>query len=128
MLREIDHFYLNQKEPTRSALLALRQLILAFDSNITAEWKYRMPFFYYKGKMYCYIWKDKKNDTPYIGFMNGKKLEHPELVQNKRAFVKILYVDPHKDLPVRKINSILKASLAIIQEQISSKKKHDFFR
>lgn len=39
MLREIDDFYLQKVEPVKSCLLALREIILSQDMNITAAWK-----------------------------------------------------------------------------------------
>ena len=59
-LNALGNFYLNQPEPLRSTLLALKEVILSQDKNITNSLKYGMPFFMYKGKMFCYLWKDKK--------------------------------------------------------------------
>lgn len=108
MLRPIDTYFLKQEEPAKTCLLVLRELILAFDKNITQEWKYGMPFYYYKGKMFCYLWFHKKYKQPYIGFMSGDKMKHPELLQEKRKQIKIFIVDAGKDIPVKKIRSFLK--------------------
>ncbi len=62
---QLDNFYLQQSEPTQGCLLALREIILKQDKNITAELKYGMPFFCYKGKMFCYLWVHKKYKQPY---------------------------------------------------------------
>jgi len=59
-MREIDDFYLQKEEPVKSCLIFLRNYILNYDSNITEAWKYKMPFFCYKGKMFCYLWVHKK--------------------------------------------------------------------
>jgi Domain of unknown function (DU1801) len=48
MLSNIDNFYLQKEEPLQSCLLALKAIILAQDEEITAAWKYGMPFFCYK--------------------------------------------------------------------------------
>ena len=40
-----DRFYEQQEEPVKSCLLALKKIILEQDKNISAEWKYGMPFF-----------------------------------------------------------------------------------
>lgn len=66
-----------------------------------------MPFFCFKGKMMCYLWVHKKYKQPYLGIVEGARIRHPDLLQEKRARMKILLVDPAKDLPVRKINQIL---------------------
>ena len=113
MLRPIDEYFLQQEEPVKSCLQYLRQHILKQDPNITEAWKYRMPFYCYKGKMCCYLWVHKTLHQPYIGIVEGKLIDHPDLVQEKRARMKILLLDPTKDLPIKKIDAILKAMLAL---------------
>ena len=111
MLNAIDNYFLNKEEPVKSCLVFLRAHILKQDKNITEAWKYRMPFYCYKGKMFCYLWVHKKHLQPYIGIVEGVKINHPDLIQEKRARMKILLIDANKDIPVRKINSILKTTL-----------------
>ena len=113
MLRPIDNYYLEKEEPIKSCLDFLRGHILKQDENITEAWKYGMPFFCYNGKMFCYLWVHKKWHQPYIGIVEGKKINHPDLVIDKRARMKIFLIDPNKDLPMRKINSILKEVIAL---------------
>lgn len=108
MLTPLDEFYLQKEEPLRGCLLALRDFILAFDKHITAEWKYKMPFFYYKGKMFCYLWFHKKYRKPYIGIVRSLHLQHPDLIQEKRAKMKIMLIDPEEDLPIDVLHDILK--------------------
>ena len=111
MLEQFDQYFLDQPEPQRSCLLALRSLILDFYEPISPSWKYRMPFFCIKGKMFCYLWVDKKTKDPYIGFVNGGLLDHPMLEKGNRSRMKILRVDPSKDLPVELIVELLERSL-----------------
>ena len=113
MLTELDHFYLKYEEPTQGCLLALRDIILKHDENITAEWKYKLPFFYFKGKMLCYLWIHKKYKQPYIGFVDGGLIDHEDLLQEKRARMKILMVMDDGDLPIDTINDILKSAVQI---------------
>ena len=75
-------FFLNQKEPQKSCLIALRDIILAFDPEISAGTKYGMPCFLFKNKALVYLWIDKKTSEPYILFVDGalikdKGLERP---------------------------------------------------
>jgi len=112
MLNAIDKYYLNQSEPTKGCLLALRKIILDFASDITEEWKYSMPFFYYKKKMFCYIWFHKKYEAPYIGIVEGYKIEHPVLIAEKRSRMKIMLIDPNEDIPVETITEILRTASA----------------
>jgi hypothetical protein len=110
-MRDIDNFYLFQQEPNKSCLLYLREHILAFDENITEAWKYRMPFFCYKGKMFCYVWTHKKLQIPFIGVVDGKLLQHPLLIHEDRARIKVMLINPEEDMPVASINEVLNLSL-----------------
>lgn len=114
----LDNFYLKQPEPNKSVLLALRSVILKQDSEITATLKYSMPFFCYKGKMFCYLWINKKNNKPYIGFVEGNRLEHPELISEKRSRMKILSLDADKDLPIETIENVLNDALLLYKSGI----------
>ncbi|MEO6166026.1 MAG: DUF1801 domain-containing protein [Chitinophagales bacterium] len=113
MTSDLDNFYLEKDEPARSCLLALRKIILLQDPEITAEWKYKMPLFYYRKKMFCYLWVHKKLHLPYLGIVEGRKIDHPQLLQEKRSRMKILLIDPAKDLPIKTITGILKSALKL---------------
>lgn len=110
-MRPIDQFFLQKEEPVKSCLQFLRTHLSAFDPHMTEEWKYGLPFYYYNGKMFCYLWIHKKHKQPYIGIVEGGRIEHPSLLKEKRARMKILLVDPAKDVPVKTINMILKQAL-----------------
>lgn len=112
MLRPIDNYFNQQEEPFKSCLQFLRGHILHFNKDITEAWKYGMPFFCIKGKMCCYLWVHKKLHQPYLGIVEGNKINHPDLLQEKRVRMKILLLDPAKDLPLKKINAILKEMLS----------------
>lgn len=118
MLRQLDHFYAQQPEPVRGCLLALRQIILAQDSDITAAFKYGMPFFCYKGKMFCYLWIDKKLHWPYLGVVEGKHIHHPQLVQAKRARMKTMLFNPAKDLPLDTITTIVRQAIDLYKKGV----------
>lgn len=111
MLSELDRFYLEKEEPLRDCLLALRDIILNHDKQITKEWKYKLPFFYYKGKMLCYLWIHKKYKKLYIGFANGYLIDNDDLLMEKRSRMKILLIDENEDLPIEKITTILKQAI-----------------
>lgn len=116
MLNPLDTYYATKEEPVKGCLQFLRTMILQQDPNITEAWKYGMPFFCYKGKMFCYLWLHKKYAQPYIGIVEGKKINHPDLLQEKRARMKILLVDANKDIPAKKIKGILKEALALYKK------------
>ncbi len=107
MLSELDNFYLNLEEPQKGCFLALRDFILTLSQDITPEWKYKLPFFYFKGKMFCYLWMDKKTKEPYIGIAKANLLNFLYLEQGDRKRMKILRIPPNQDLPVREIKECL---------------------
>lgn len=107
MENEIDNFYLQKEEPIKGCLIALREIILSQDTEIRNVWKYGMPFFCYKGKMFCYLWVHKKHNKPYLGIVEGNRFEHPKLIIEKRSRMKIMLFEPNKDLPIETINEIL---------------------
>ena len=123
ILKSLDNFYANQNEPCKSCLLALSKIILEQDKNITTALKYGMPFFMYKGKMFCYLWIDKKANEPYLGIVEGSLAHHPLLVKGKRARMKTIQFKASKDLPMKTINSILKQTLDLYRTGIIKTKK-----
>jgi len=113
MLNPLDKYYLDKEEPYRSCLQSLREIILAMHPSITEKWRYGMPFFYCNDRMACYLWLDKKNLKPYLGIVEGSRVEFEGLVQGNRKRMKIFMVDPHKNLPVRNIKNILRQMLKV---------------
>ncbi len=113
MLRDIDNYFLSLPEPNRSCMQALREHILAFDAQITEAWKYRLPFFLYKKKMFCYFWADKKTGLPYIGFVEGRNINHPMLEQGNRKRMKILQINPEADLPIEALDEIIREAMKL---------------
>lgn len=111
MTDELYNFYLEQGEPQKSCLLALRDIILKQDKDVSETVKYGMPCFCYKKKMFCYLWTDNKTNEPYILFVEGKFLNYSELEIGKRSRMKILRVNPIEDLPVNLIRSLLHDAL-----------------
>lgn len=112
-MREFDRYFLEKEEPVKSSLLFLREYILSRDPAITEAWKYRMPMFCFRGKMFCYLWTDKKTGLPYIGIVEGKRIVHPGLLQEKRARMCIFPVDPAKDISLENLDTLFDKILAL---------------
>ena len=110
-MTELDNFYLQQSEPIKSCFLALREIILSHDKEIVNAWKYGLPVFCFRGKMFCYLWIHKKYKQPYLGIVEGKRFNHPALVSEKRLRMKIMLFHPDKDLPIELINTILQQAI-----------------
>ncbi len=113
MIRDIDNYFLQQEEPVKSCLFFLRDYILSYEKGITEGWQYRMPFYFYNGKRFCYLWIQKKNQLPYVGIVDGKLIDHPNLIQEERTRMKIFLIDPQKDVPIKTLRSVLHAALKI---------------
>lgn len=110
-------FYLDKPEPQKSCLLALREILLQADPNLTAEKKYGMPCFCWKSKALCYLWVEKKTEDPYILWVGGDKMDFPELEQGDRKRMKIQRFDPNADLPLEAIHRIFEAALNLLLER-----------
>ena len=79
MINQLELFYLQQPEPNQSYMLALRQYILDSNNDFHEKWKWKIPFFYYKKKPFCYIWKNAKTQQPYLGIVKADLFDHPLL-------------------------------------------------
>ena len=106
MFPQLRDFYFSKKEPNKSCLLTLRDIILDYSEEITETLKYGMPCFCYRGKMFCYLWIDKKTKHPYILIVEGKNIDHPSLIKGNRARMKILPINPNEDIRLEVIYSV----------------------
>jgi Domain of unknown function (DU1801) len=113
LISPLDNYFLQQQEPIKGCLLFLRKHILAQNEFITEGWSYGMPFYYYKGKRFCYLWVHKKYYQPYIGVVDGNLIEHANLIKEDRARMKIFLLDAKKDIPVETLDEILKEVLKL---------------
>lgn len=113
MLQPIDNFFLQHDEPAKSCLQALRDHILRLDEGIAESWSYGMPLYSLNNKRLCYLWYHKKLKQPYINMVEGRRIHHPDLRAEGRSRMKILLVDAAEDLPLKKIDSILKEAMAL---------------
>ena len=102
----LERFYKLQSEPNQSCLLSLREIILAFNDNIQETIKYGLPCFTYNKKQFCYLWTDKKTKNPYLLIVEGINIDHPLLEKGDRKRMKILSIDPLKDIPISAIREI----------------------
>jgi hypothetical protein len=50
--------------------------------------------------------------------VEGKRLNHPALLSEKRFRMKIMLFDPNKDLPIRTIRAILKQALELYKSGV----------
>ena len=112
-MTDIEIFYFDKSEPAKSCLLALRDIIKNYNPIFKEQWKYRLPCFLYQNKIFCYLWIDKKTQFPYIAIGKGVKIEHPDLIQGNRTFVKLLMINPKEDIPIEKIYNIFDMAMKL---------------
>jgi hypothetical protein len=117
-MKQLDDFYIKQEEPIKEIFLALRNIILKQDKDITHVLKYGMPFFCYKEKMFCYLWIHKKSGQPYIGIVEGKHFEESFLIQEKRSRMKIMMLDVKEDLPLEQIELVIQKAVNLYKSGI----------
>lgn len=115
---DLYNYYLSKEEPNQSCLLALKQIVLKQDENITESLKWGLPCFSFKGRMFCFLSLDKKTNEPYILFVEGNALTHPELEKGNRKRMKILRINPTMDIPIGLLEGILKEALDLYRTGI----------
>jgi hypothetical protein len=108
---ETHNFFHTLEEPYQSCLLFLRNFILESSENISESWKSHTPFYYYRKKWIVFISYHPKTKVIYIAFVDGAKISHPLLVGEGRKKMKILYIDPEKDIEVRALKQIMKKAI-----------------
>jgi hypothetical protein len=111
MLSDLELFYVNRNAEEQELLLFLRRYILDASIFISEHYKFKTAFFYLNGKMFCYLGQEKKSRQFYIGFVQGKQLSHPALVQGNRKQIKILPVSTHADVELQKLNEVVGEAL-----------------
>jgi hypothetical protein len=109
-----EEFFLKFDLNTNECLLALKAIILKHNPNISSALSYGMPFFYFKGQRFCYLWVSKKYKKPYIGFVDGHKMNNSALLQEARSRMKIFHCDQNKDLPIEKIYQLLDEAIGLL--------------
>lgn len=112
-MSDLDTFYMQLPEPQKSCMEALRRIVLKHHSNISETIKYSMPCFCFQKKPLCYLWIDKTTAEPYLLFVDGIKMDHPLLEQQARKKMKIFRLNPHLDLPIDELQSLLDMALSL---------------
>jgi len=71
-----DLYVLHQPEPFRSIVLHVIAVIENNLPEVTLEFKWSVPYFYYKKKPFCYLNASHKNRFVDIGFSKGFLLKN----------------------------------------------------
>ncbi|HMQ00332.1 MAG TPA: DUF1801 domain-containing protein [Cyclobacteriaceae bacterium] len=109
----VDNFLYDMKEPYRSVMGALREIIFEKVKGVEEQLKWNCPFYSYKGLL-CYINFDKKARKVALCFVEGFILEdNYGLLTRETKNIAKLFVDENKNLNVREINYYLKQAIKI---------------
>ncbi|HWY10537.1 MAG TPA: DUF1801 domain-containing protein [Bacteroidia bacterium] len=106
MLNPLEDHFLKHGEPHQSCMLFLRKWLIA--QGLEEKFKYMTAMYYYKDKAFCYLTVSGKDKKLYLGFVKGHLMKHPKLEQEGRKQIKVLYLNPEKDLPIKTLNEIVK--------------------
>lgn len=105
MLNPLENYFLNHPEPHQSCMLYLRKWLIK--QGLEEQFKYSTAFYGYKGKMFCYMSVRTKDQKLYLGFVAGHKLKHPSLLKEGRKQIKVFYIQPEEDLPIKTLKQII---------------------
>lgn len=106
MLNPLENHFLKQPEPQQSCMLFLRKWLI--EQGLEEQYKYMTAMYYFKGKAFCYMTVSGKEKNLYLGFIKGHLMKHPKLEQEGRKQIKVIYLNPEKDLPIKTLNEIVK--------------------
>ena len=106
MLNPLENYFLKQPEPQQSCMLFLRTWFI--EQGLEEQFKYMTAMYHFKGKPLCYLSVSSKEKNLYVGFIKGHLMKHPKLEQEGRKQIKVIYLNPEKDLPVKTLTEIVK--------------------
>ena len=75
-MKPADLYILNQPEQYRSILFHIIAVIENTLSDVTLEYKWTVPYFYFKKKPFCYLNASHKQQFVDIGFAKGFHLKN----------------------------------------------------
>lgn len=106
MLNPLENYFLQYNEPLQSSMLYLRSWLKK--QGLEEVYKFSTAFYQYKNKMFCYMSVRAKDRQLYLGFVKGYKMKHPSLIKEGRKQIKVIYINPEEDLPMKELNDIVK--------------------
>jgi len=81
-----ENYIINQPEPYRSILLHLQVIVESTIPDVDLLYKYRIPFYYYKKRPFCYLNASHKRNYVDICFVRANQMANYKdiLVTKKR--------------------------------------------
>ena len=80
-----ETYILNQPEPYRSILLHLQVIVETTIPEVELLYKYRIPFYYYKKRPFCFLNASHKKQFVDICFVRGNQITiHQDLLVTEK--------------------------------------------
>jgi len=91
-MKPVEEYILNQPEPYRSIIFNLQILIENQIPDLELLYKWKIPFYYYKGKPFCFINVSHKRKYVDLGIVKGFeiKIHNENLISENRSSMKSL--------------------------------------
>ncbi|MFY7810308.1 MAG: DUF1801 domain-containing protein [Flavobacterium sp.] len=111
-MKPAESYILNLKEPFLGIALQIKDCIELSLPGIELKYKYHIPFYYYKGKMFCYLNYSSKKKYLDLCFFTHYKLEEflDYLVTENRKIVKSIRIyqesDYDDEILLKKLNKL----------------------
>lgn len=110
-----EDYIINQPEPYRSILMHLQALTEHTIPEVELKYKYRVPYYYIKGRPLCYFNASHKNQFVDVGFNRGNQIEvHKEhhVTENRKKMFSLRYKEL-KTIDETVFTEVLKAAVAL---------------
>ncbi len=102
-----------QDSQVRPLLHHLRLLILSVSDEVQESVKWSLPFFNYRGKIWCYLSPIKKTGSVDVSFLNGTKIAYrfPVLRTEDRKRVASYRIESLEELDENELLTLIEASI-----------------
>jgi len=119
----VAFFYESLTDDERQEAHRFRSFILNGFPFITEEYKWRLPYFYYRGRGICFFHCNKTNGL-YLGFAKGQRLidESGLLTGNELKLMKH-YLFKSNNFKEEELRSFIVQSIDIIDAELESKNR-----
>jgi hypothetical protein len=91
-MKPAEGYILSQPEPYRSIIFNIQIVIESQIPDLELLYKWKIPFYYYKGKPFCFINASHKRKFVDLGIVKGFqiKLHNEHLISENRSTMKSL--------------------------------------
>ena len=114
----IERFFEDQKEPVRSSLQVLRELILGLNEHMSMIWKYDVVFFCFHDLICCSLRVDRHTGKPCIVFAEHCLPDHRDLIKQDDKGLKKLIISPEADIDLDTIEHLLGEMIRLAEEKL----------